>query len=188
MAIPLLRFFFGTAKKGTKPPFTVLCPVELPERFPPLWEVAPSVVGRCRPAFSERRPKPVLLPGSFYVPLRHRLSDLSRFHRLINIKLWQRKLLPLPWSYHLKCEVSRLNSWGPGVKKSDCNLQSGFSNIIPFVFAGSQAVRSFGKTGHRTAALAHQHLISLRQPVFRENVTAPCILSSIRLCARIRLG
>ena len=66
------------AKKGTKPPFTVLCPVELPERFPPLWEVAPSVVGRCRPAFSERRPKPVLLPGSFCVPLRHRLSDLSQ--------------------------------------------------------------------------------------------------------------
>ena len=26
MAIPLLRFFFRTAKKGTKPPFTVLCP------------------------------------------------------------------------------------------------------------------------------------------------------------------
>ena len=77
MAIPLLRFFFRTAKKGTKPPFTVLCPVELPERFPPLWEVAPSVVGRCRPAFSERRPKPVLLPGCFCVPLRHRLSDLS---------------------------------------------------------------------------------------------------------------
>ena len=23
---PLLRFFFRTAKKGTKPPFTVLCP------------------------------------------------------------------------------------------------------------------------------------------------------------------
>lgn len=94
MAIPLLRFFFRTAKKGTKPPFTVLCPVELPERFPPLWEVAPSVVGRCRPAFSECRPKPVLLPGSFCVPLRHRLSDLSRFHRPINIKLWQRKLIP----------------------------------------------------------------------------------------------
>ena len=148
--------------------------------------VAPSVVGRCRPAFSECRPKPVLLPGSFCVPLRHRLSDLSRFHRPNTIKLWQRKLIPLPRSYHLKCEVSRLNSWDPGVKKSDRKLQSDFSNIIPFVFAGSQAVRSFGKRGHPAAALAQQHLISLRQPVFRENVTAPCILSPIRLCARLR--
>lgn len=142
------------------------------------------MVGRYRPAFSERRPKPVLLPGSFCVPLRHRLSDLSRFHRPINIKLWQRKLIPLPRSYHLKCEVSRLNSWGPGVKKSDCNLQSGFSSII--VFTGSQAVRSFGKLGHPAAALAQQYPISLRQPVFRENVTAPYILSPIRLRARLR--
>ena len=176
---------FFIQKRAQNRPLRFCAPVELPERFPPLWEVAPSVVGRCRPAFSERRPKPVLLPGSFCVPLRHRLSDLSRFHRPINIKLCQRKLIPLPRSYHLKCEVSRLNSWDPGVKKSDRKLQSDFSNIIPFVFAGSQAVRSFGKTGHPAAALAQQHLISLRQPVFRENVTAPCILSSIRLCARL---
>ena len=78
MAIPLLRFFFRTAKKAQNRPLRFCAPVELPERFPPLWEVAPSVVGRCRPAFSERRPKPVLLPGSFCVPLRHRLSDLSQ--------------------------------------------------------------------------------------------------------------
>ena len=120
-----------TQKRAQNRPLRFCAPVELPERFPPLWEVAPSVVGRCRPAFSERRPKPVLLPGSFCVPLRHRLSDLSRFHRPINIILWQRKLIHLPRSYHLKCEVSRLNSWGPCVKKSDCNLQSGFSSIIP---------------------------------------------------------
>ena len=49
------------------------------------------MVGRCRPAFSERRPKPVLLPGSFCVPLRHRLSDLSRFHRPINRRAIDRK-------------------------------------------------------------------------------------------------
>ena len=61
-----------------------MCPVELPERFPPLWEVAPSVVGRCRPAFSEHRLKPVLLPGSFCVPLRHRLSDLSQNYFFIS--------------------------------------------------------------------------------------------------------
>ena len=67
-----------TQKRAQNRPLRFCAPVELPERFPPLWEVAPSVVGRCRPAFSERRPKPVLLPGSFCVPLRHRLSDLSQ--------------------------------------------------------------------------------------------------------------
>ena len=40
MAIPLLRFFFRTAKKGTKPPFTVLCPRWV------TWEI-PSALGGC---------------------------------------------------------------------------------------------------------------------------------------------
>ena len=45
-----------TQKRAQNRPLRFCAPVELPERFPPLWEVAPSVVGRCRPAFSERRP------------------------------------------------------------------------------------------------------------------------------------
>ena len=73
-----------TQKRAQNRPLRFCAPVELPERFPPLWEVAPSVVGRCRPAFSERRPKPVLLPGSFCVPLRHRLSDLSQNYFFIS--------------------------------------------------------------------------------------------------------
>ena len=78
-------------QNGTQSRFIRPCaPVELPERFPPRREVAPSVVGRYRPAFSEYRPKSVLLPESFCVPLRRRLSGLSRFHRPIYMKLYLR--------------------------------------------------------------------------------------------------
>ena len=69
-------FRFLSSKKRTQSSlFSQLCaPVELPERFPfPQAErVAPSVVGCRRPAFSEYRPEPVLLPESFCVPLRRR--------------------------------------------------------------------------------------------------------------------
>ena len=82
-------------QKGTQSRFIRPCaPVELPERFPPRREVAPSVVGRYRPAFSEYRPKSVLLPESFCVPLRRRLGGLSRFHRPIYMKLYLRAYRP----------------------------------------------------------------------------------------------
>lgn len=82
-------------QKGTQSRFIRPCaPVELPERFPPRREVAPSVVGRFRPAFSEYRPKSVLLPESFCVPLRRRLGGLSRFHRPIYMKLYLRAYRP----------------------------------------------------------------------------------------------
>lgn len=60
------------------------------------------MAGRFRPAFSEYRPESVLLPESFCVPLRRRLSDLSRSHRPIDMKFRQGKLFPLPQLYHPK--------------------------------------------------------------------------------------
>ena len=86
----LLKCSVLSSIKGHKAAVCQLrAPVELPERFPfPQAErVAPSVVGCRRPAFSEYRPEPVLLPESFCVPLRRRLrrslpipsSDVSLF-------------------------------------------------------------------------------------------------------------
>ena len=58
------------------------------------------MVGRRRPAFSEYRPKPVLLPESFCVPLRRRMCGLSRFHRPMICDCCVGNICPLPAVYH----------------------------------------------------------------------------------------
>ena len=51
--------------------------LNLPERFP---ETAGCTFGVSLPHFTEHRPGSVLLPESFCVPLRRRVSGLSRVH------------------------------------------------------------------------------------------------------------